>query len=117
MEQLNQDKNQFKLNEFNKSFDQILRLAENQQADQEAQILQHLNQPRTDKPLLEQSIGEIMIHTKDTIFDLMYDILTGQWDRELFTKRNRMYYLGIMCLIIAILIHLWGELLTTQKGA
>ena len=50
------------------------------------------------------SVGQHLINMKNTIFDITSDIIAGKpISPKLFTKNNRMFYLGLILLIIFII--------------
>lgn len=103
------DSNKFDVDKFNKSYDEMLKNKEiiNQKKRDEL-----LNQLNTDKPKLitDQTIGEILINTKDTIFDIFGDLLRPrQLSSNTLTKNNRLYYLGILCLLISLFILIYSS--------
>lgn len=66
-----------------------------------------LNQLNTykPKPITDQTVGEILINTKDAIFDIFGDLLRPrQLSSETLTKNNRLYYLGILFLLISLFV-------------
>lgn len=70
--------------------------------------LTDLNNPHTEIPFYNRTLGEILIDTKDAIFNLLDDLLAWHFDYDTFTKQNRPFYIGVMLLFIAILVFLFS---------
>ena len=63
----------------------------------------------TDKiPLHKLSVGIILINTKDSLFELLDDLLQFKYNRETFTKNDRLFYIGIFLIINVIFIFLYN---------
>ena len=58
--------------------------------------------------LHELSIGDILINTKDSSFELLDDLLQFKYNKETFTKNNRLFYLGVFLIIISMFIFLYN---------
>ena len=69
--------------------------------------LERLNAPVPEIPIYRQSIGHIMISTKDALFETLDDILQGELTWSVFMKHNRLFHLGLILVIIAMIIYLY----------
>lgn len=64
---------------------------------------------RVDIPIFDKSIGskELLTNFKDTLFNIMDDLLQYKFTVDTFTKDNRLLYLGILLIIISIIIFIF----------
>jgi hypothetical protein len=69
------------------------------------------NQKPPEKKIYELSVGEILIGIKDTWFDILDDILQRQISFDIITKNNRLFYIGLTIVIIALIIYLYELLI------
>lgn len=60
------------------------------------------------RPLYSLSLSEIFIGIKDTWFDILDDLLALNINSNLITKNNRLFYIGITIIIIAVLFYLYN---------
>ena len=67
-----------------------------------------LNKANDKIPLHQLSIGVILINTKDSLFELLDDLLQFKYNREVFTKNDKLFYIGIFLIIIVIFIFLYN---------
>lgn len=67
--------------------------------------------PVNDTNPLHQNIGQILTNTKNTLFDVGTEISHQGFHQNIFTKDNRLFYLGLF-LIIIFVIYL---LISSQK--
>lgn len=100
------DDNNFDEKKFNDEFEQNIEHNKKLQEKLKKQRLNELNGLHGDKRLYEYSISETFINMKDCVFDILDDILCLNVDTKLFTKNNRLYYIGILLIIVLILIQL-----------
>lgn len=96
---------EFNLSQFNKLYreEQLKRI--NFYRSQEEARLKELdkNQPAPD--LLNYTLGQHLINMKNTPFNIGSDLINDQFSYRIFTKDNRMFYLGLI-LVIIFLIYL-----------
>ena len=65
--------------------------------------------PPQNTPLTQLSIGQLLINMKNTIFGIPEDIFSQGFSKQVFTKDNRLFYLGIFLILIFILyLILWN---------
>lgn len=60
---------------------------------------------------LHQNLGQILTNTKDTIFDVGTEISHQGIHQEIFTKDNRLFYLGLFLVILFIVYLLISNLI------
>lgn len=99
------NKFEFDIAEFNKKFNQVMdeKKKETEKADNSKLRQLELATEKKKSPY-NQTLGEIIIGIKDSIFGIIGDILDGEFDAELITKNHRLYYIG-MTLIMIVLIY------------
>lgn len=61
-----------------------------------------------EKPIHEQSIIDIFIGIKNTWFHILDDVLSGDITWDMFTKENRLFYIGLTIIIVAILLYIYN---------
>ena len=59
------------------------------------------------KPLKDLTIREIIINTKNAIFGIIDDIVRFRFEQEIFTKNNRMFYIGITIIFIVTIVYIY----------
>ena len=94
------ENNIFDLQDFNKEFIKM----------QQNNIKQNINNNKINKKenkeyIYQLNMAEILNNTKDAIFAIIYDILTLNF-KDIFTKDNRLFYLGLFLLIFSFIIYL-----------
>lgn len=106
----NNDFSGFNAAEFNKVFEQKIHEQNelNMKLDQER--LAKLNSPGAPISIFSLSLMDIFIGIKDTLFGIIDDILTLKFSINIFTKNNRLYFLGIALMIVAVLLYLFDYL-------
>jgi hypothetical protein len=61
-----------------------------------------------DPPIQQQSMSDILIGVKNTWFGILDDILAGDFNLRIFTRSNRLFYIGITLIVVAILLFLYN---------
>lgn len=100
------DTGEFDFDKFNLEFDQY---KERRDAEQERNLqekLAELNKPKEIIPIYGQSIGQVLIDTKNSLFELLDDLLQGEFTTLTFTKNHRLFYIGLILLFIAIFMYI-----------
>lgn len=98
----------FDVDKFNREFDQYKdnRISERERRIKE--ILDRLNKQEPETPAYNLPIGQIVINTKDAVLGILDDLLKLQIKKETFMKENRIFYLGIVFIFVAILLYLYS---------
>ena len=102
--------NKFDIDKFNRYYDQY---RDRRRAEMKAKMeeqLAKLNAPAPDIPIYEQSIPKILLDTKDTIFYTLDDLLQGNFMIDTFTKDNRLFFIGLTLMFIALFMYIYGIL-------
>jgi hypothetical protein len=102
--------NKFDLRQFNKEF---VKKKEQTKLDNKIKSQKKLNllteQANIEhKAIYNQSVWEILVGVKNTWFDILDDILAKKISLKLFTKDNRLFYIGITIIIIVLLLYLYN---------
>lgn len=108
--------NEFDINKFNKTFDEIQRNKINEENDEEE--LKLLNKEINKKNVGDMRLGSIFSNMKDEVFGTIYDMLSFNYENsysEIFTKNNRLFYIGIFLILICIILYLISYLFYYPK--
>ena len=76
-----------------------------------ADRLERLNKQQIEKKPYQLSVAEILIAIKDSWFGIIDDLLQRQFYIETFIKKNRMFYIGLTIVIIAIIFYLYDTII------
>ena len=108
----------FDINEFNKEFDEEMYILDKKNKknieNEESKIKE-----KKKIPLTKLSIGQIIRNIQKTLSDILNDLVNTRFKGihgflHVFTKNNRLYYLGILLIIISFLFFLF-TLITSEK--
>jgi hypothetical protein len=92
---------EFNLALFNKTYreEQLKRISFYRR--QEKERLEKLSKSTPPPPVLHQlSVGQHILNMKDRFFETLYDIQRKPLDMKIFTVDNRMFYLGMLIIIM-----------------
>ncbi len=106
--------NDFNPAKFNKAFDEDKAKKKIEIEKTEKERLAKLNKPDVNKPLYQLSVGEIIIGVKNTFFDIIDDLFLGKYDLQIFTKDNRLFFIGITCLLFSVILYLYDYFTNTK---
>lgn len=99
----------FDLGEFNKSFVSTAKEQKRLRKIKEEEELARLNNEIPPmKTIKDQTVGEIIINTKNTWFDLVDNLLNSNYNINLF-ENNRLFYIGLTILFVAIIMFLFDN--------
>lgn len=101
---------EFDVRKFNIDFDVEKALQQKLQKEKEKKKLAELNKEPPKKKIYQLSVGEILIGIKDSWFDILDDILQGKIGISLFTKNNRLFFIGLTICIIVLVVYLYDVL-------
>ncbi len=94
--------------DFNQKFEQTKELTKEIIKEKDRQRLENLNKETTERSITELSVMEILIGIKDTWFELIDDLLQKKFNATTFTMNNRMFFIGITIIIIAVLAYIYS---------
>ena len=99
------DRYDFDIAAFNKKFEQIMEMRKKEATAENKKKLDELSRKAAipEKSKYDESVGEIMLGIKKTITDIIKELFDGKIDSSVITKDHRMYYIGIMVIIIVII--------------
>jgi hypothetical protein len=66
-------------------------------------------------PLYQKSIMELFIGLKNTWFDILDDILAGDFSTNMITKNDRLFYIGLTIVIVALLLYIYNYFTEKEK--
>ena len=98
----------FDIDKFNRDFDQYKVKRKDEMNDSVQKKLDELNKPVVEEAPYNLPVGEIAIKTKDSIFNIIDDLLNFNFSWEVLTKDHRLFYLGIFLVFIAILVYMYS---------
>lgn len=106
--------NEFDISKFNNVFE------EKQNIKKKEDDLQVMKKVIEKEKLHDMSFGKIFVNMKEEVFGIIYDILSLNFDSfdkfvEIFTKKNRLFYLGLFLIIICIFLYLISYLFFYPK--
>lgn len=110
------DDNRFEVDRFNRDFDQYKVRRKLEMNESMRKRLEELNTPEPEPPIYNQPIGKILIDTKDEIFNIIDDLLQFKISVSTFTKANRLFYIGLIIVIIAIIFYIWDLFINVSKS-
>lgn len=99
--------NKFNLGRFNKEFDRNKEIAAKNQDIKDAVKLSELSREDKKVSLYDLSIYQILINTKNAWFNFLDDILDRRFQLDTLTKENRLFYIGLTLLVIAIILYIY----------
>lgn len=73
--------------------------------------LERLNAPKKIVPIYQKSVGNILIATKDALFEMLDDMLQGDFSKNVFMKDDRLFHLGLFFVIIVLFMYLYTILI------
>jgi uncharacterized protein YeaO (DUF488 family) len=91
------------VDKFNRDFDQYKEQRKVEMQKQLDEKLAELNKPVIETPIYNQSVGEILIKTKDVVFDILDDLMQLKFEGILY-KNNRLFHIGLLLLLITIIM-------------
>lgn len=97
----------FNVGEFNKVFEENIAKQTALDEEMDKTKLALLNKTVHEKPLYENNMYDIAVGIKNSWFGLTTDIMSNQYDTPIFTKQNRMFYIGITFILISIILFLY----------
>jgi len=106
------DNNEFDINKFNLSFDKLQQDKKKKKELEDENYIKSLESTEEkEKKITELNIADIFSNTKNEILDLVYEIISFDYETlqdfiDLFTKNNRLFYIGIFLLLASGVLYL-----------
>jgi hypothetical protein len=94
--------------DFNTYFVANMKKQQTNEHEKEQQELQKLNE-NNNNDVHNNSIYDMLIGINDTFFGMLNDIITLNIGSDFFIKNNRMFYVGILLIIIAVFMLVYNH--------
>lgn len=101
------DNGKFDIDRFNRDFDQYKEQRKREMQERLDKKLSELNNPPHEPPAYDLSIGQIAINIKDSMFNIIDDIINFKFTWDILLKSNRLFYLGLVFIIFASIAYLY----------
>lgn len=106
------------LKKFNKDFEEKQKLRKMKIVDMERKKLKEMQKQKKVKNIHDLTLGEILVNTKDTYINIINELLDPKEGfLKIFTKENRMFYIGVSLLIISFLIYVISFVFDTDDNS
>jgi len=105
----------FDIDRFNRDFNQYKDKRKQEMAEILNKKLEILNTPPREIPVYNLSIGDILVNMKIAFFNILDDILQFNFNINIFLKENRLFYIGLMLIIVSCLIYMYLIFSTTIR--
>ena len=108
--------NDFDINKFNTVFEKN-QINLNKKKDNELDAMKKVIKK---EQLHDMSLGKIFVNMKEEIFGILYDVITINFNSfdtflEIFTKKNRLFHMGLFLIIICIFLYIISYLFFYPK--
>jgi len=104
----------FDSKKFNQEFEKEIDIKKTRSKYIESEKLAKMSKEETTKSITNMTIAELLINIKDAWFDMIDDLLQNQFNLEIFTKNNRLFYIGLTLVVIIILIYIYDTITDDQ---
>lgn len=105
----------FDLVEFNKQFEVSLAESDQKRIQSENKILEKLNTIPPPPSIYEQSVLDIVVGIKDSLFGILDDILRLEYHPTVLLRDRRLFYFGVLILLIALCFIIYRGLFRKDK--
>jgi len=96
----------FDVDKFNRSYDQYKERRKKEKDKKMTLRLNELNEPKEEIPAYSKPIGQVLIDTKDALFEILDDLLQRRIEINTFKKNHRMFYIGLTMIFIAVFLYM-----------
>ena len=104
-------KQKFDVQTFNIEFERQKEVQKLLTAKNEEERIKALNQEEKITPILQRSVGEILIGIKDAWFDIIDDLIKLNITTETFVKNDRLFYIGLTIILYVLLDYIVKSLI------
>ena len=104
-----EDEQQIFLQKFNKNFEEEQEQRKMKIVEMEKEKLKMLISKKNKKNIHDLTLGEILVNTKNSYLDIIIELLSGDYKdgfSKIFTKENRIFYIGVSLLILSFFIYI-----------
>jgi hypothetical protein len=102
----------FDVQKFNKAFEQNKEQSLEKMKKIDDIKLNELNNMIKYVPIYNKSSYEILVGIKDTWFDILDELLEFNFSMSIFTKNDRLFYIGLTIIIIVMMVYLYNSIIT-----
>jgi len=85
------------------------------ESESKLEILNKKANIETIKPFYMMNIMEIIIELKNTWFQIMDELMAGNYSMSILIKNNRMFYVGLTILIMAIIMYIYDYMIENSN--
>jgi hypothetical protein len=96
------------IDHYNRVFTQYSDIRKEDMKKELEKKLEDLNKPPPVTLIYDLPIGQIVINTKDAMFDILDDIINLRFTYDTVLKNDRLFYLGIVLIMIGCLLFLYA---------
>ena len=103
------EEQQIFLQKFNKKFEEEQEQRKMKIVEMEKEKLRMLTSKKKIKNIHDLTLGEILVNTKNAYLDIIIELLSGDYKdgfSTIFTKENRIFYIGVSLLILSFFIYI-----------
>lgn len=111
----NDPNKRFDLGKFNKVFDVNREITKRNQRVKDLQKLNELSSTESMTSLYDLNLSQILINTKNTWFGVLDDLLDQRFQLDTFTREDRLFYIGLTIVIIAVILYLYALLISDDQ--
>lgn len=105
----------FNIDQFNRDFDQYKDQRKEEMRKEIDKKLSELNKPPEHIAPYDLSVGQIMINTKDAIFNIIDDLFNFKISWRTVLRDNRLFYLGVFVIMIACILYFYAFFLADDN--
>ena len=98
----------FDINKFNRFYEQYREKRKREKRKKMIRRLSELEVPKEKIPIYKESVGNMLVNFKDAIFNTLDDALQKKFTLVTITKNNRLFYWGMLLIIIALVMYLYS---------
>lgn len=68
------------------------------------------------KPFYKLNLLEIVLGIKNTVFDIINELINSNYSTDVFIKGNRLFFIGIIILLFIILLYVYDYFFSSNKS-
>ena len=106
---------EFNIKLFNENYEKYKSKRENLVSELENTKLAELNNEQNNKQLHELTLPEILTGVKDSTFAVLDDVLQMKVTKETFLIENRMFFIGLLIIVLILLSYIFNSLFPSNK--